>query len=231
MTALDQALSRPARAVEDPAWTRRLWQLTGGFALAHIVLMLAGITQEVLVEHGASLEHVRKVYGGADLRRVFAGGYAEVLSFFLLLAAIVLLTRVYGARTETGRLATQLFAALGVVFVASTLAVGFAPGAAALYGAQHGVDAQVVATVNDIRNFAYMIQVATQGAMALALGCAAISERLFTKWVGWLGISIGALILIITPFAHNAGSLVWMIWWIGLAVLLLRGRSMTGDVR
>ena len=27
---------------------------------------------------------------------------------------------------------------------------------------------------------------------------------------------------------HDYGTLVWLVWWVGLAVLLLRGRSVVG---
>ena len=43
--------------------------------------------------------------------------------------------------------------------------------------------------VNDMRNFGYVLQVALQMAMALALGIAALAEKRFTKWAGWSGSS------------------------------------------
>src|SRR5205814_327035 len=97
----------------------------------------------------------------------------------------------------------------------------FAPGAAALYAAHHGVDAATIATVNDIRNYSFVLQVAMSAAMALALGIAAVADRVFTRWVGWVGIAFGILGLTFTPFVHNGMSMVWVIWWLGLGVLFL----------
>ena len=200
-----------------------LWRIGGGLALAYVVVLFAGLSQEVSVEHGDSLATVQRVYDGADLTRVFAGGYVEAMSFLVLTAAVVVVARLVGHRTEAGRLAAQTFLALGVVFVASTLAVGFAPGAAALYGVQHGADIRAVAMVNDLRNFGFYLQVAIESGMALALGIAALCDKVFTKWVGWVGVIVGALGLAVTPFAQNATSMVWLVWWVGLAVLFLKG--------
>ena len=180
--------------------SRTLWRVGGGLALAHVVLLFAGFSQEVPVEHGDGPAVIQKVYGGANLTRVFAGGYVEAMSFVVLTAAIVIIARLFGRRTETGRIAAQTFLALGVAFVASTLAVGFAPGAAALYGAHNGADPATIAIVNDIRNFGYVLQVALQMAMALALGIAALAEKRCPKWVGWVGAVLGAR-------GHRAGAL------------------------
>jgi hypothetical protein len=204
-----------------------LWRIGGGLAIAHVVVLFAGLSQEVSVVHGDSLTTIDKVYGGANLSRVFAGGYVEAMSFLVLTAAVVVVARLIGRRTEAGRLAAQTFLALGVVFVASTLAVGFAPGAAALYGAQHGADIHSVAMVNDIRNFGYSLQVAVQGGMALALGIAALAEKVFTKWVGWVGVTVGTLGIVVTPFAQNGPGMVWLVWWVGLGVLFLKGGPKT----
>jgi hypothetical protein len=48
-----------------------------------------------------------------------------------------------------------------------------------------------------------------------------------TRWIGWGGVTVGSVGLVVTPFAQNAVSMAWMIWWVGLAVLLLRGAPRT----
>jgi hypothetical protein len=210
-----------------PIAPRTLWRVAGGLALAHVVLLFAAFSQEVSVEHGQSPLSVLHVYGAANLTRVFAGGYVEAASFLVLTAAAVVVARVFGRRTETGRLAAGTFLALAVALVGSTLAVGFPAGAAALYGAQHGATATEVATVNDIRNFGFVLEVALQAGMALALGIAALAERVLVKWAGWAGMVVGIAGIVLVPFAHDLVSMVLTIWWVGLAVLLLRARPAT----
>jgi hypothetical protein len=202
----------------------RPWRWAGGLALAHVVLMLAALSQEkVLLEHGDSVTKIHDTYAGASIGRTLGAGYVEAMSFLVLMPAIVLIARLVGRRTELGRVAAQTFLGLGVAFVGSTLAIGFPPGAAALYAAHHDVDAGAISMVNDLRNYGFVLQVALLAGMTLALGAAALSDRVHTRWVGWGGIAVGGIGLVVIPFAPNAGSMAWMIWWVGMAVLLLRG--------
>jgi hypothetical protein len=200
-----------------------LWRVGGGLALAHVVMLFAAITQEVMVSHDTSLATLQDKYGSADLTRVFTGGYIEATSFVVLAAAIVVVARLFRRGPEGAQVSAETFLALGVAFVAATLAVGFAPGAAALYGAQHGADAHTVAVVNDIRNYGYQLQVMIQGGMAIALGLAAVLGRQLRRWAGWGGIAIGVATVIGTPFANNGLGMLWYVWWVGLAVLMLKG--------
>lgn len=216
-------ISTPTPTTADRAVPRVVWRVAGGLGLAHVVLLFAGFSQEVSVEHGTSPDSILRTYGDASLNRVLAGGYVESMAFLVLLPAVVLLAWAFGRSTMVGRLAAQSFLGLGIVYIASTLAVGMPAGAAALYAAQHGSEGHVVTAVNDIRNYAFYLQVAMACAMALALGIAALAERIFVRWVGWAGCAIGVLGLVATPFLHNPASMVFIIWWVGLAVLCLRG--------
>lgn len=202
---------------------RLLGRVAGTIGLAQIVIMFAAITQEVMVAHGSPLATLQRAYADGNLTRVFGGGYVEALSFVLLMPALIIIARLFGRGTELTRLAAQTFLALGVVWIASTLAVGFAPGAAAMYGAQHGADIHSVAMVNDIRNFGYYLQVTVQGGMALALGAAAVWGRAWPRLVGWGGIVIGVAILVGTPFANNGLGMIWLLWWVCVNVALVRG--------
>lgn len=220
MTQLIESRQQAAETRTDP----RPWRWAGGLALAHIVVMLAALSQEgVIIEHGASFAKVQDDLGGASLARMYGAGYAEALAFLIITPAIVLLARLFGRRSELGRVAAQTFLGLGIAFVGSTLAVGFPPAAAAAYAAHHHVNPGTIAMVNDIRNFGFVLQVALLAGMTLALGIAALAERVHTRWIGWGGVAVGTVGLVVTPFAHNAVSMAWMIWWVGMAVLLLRG--------
>ena len=199
----------------------------GGFALAHVVVMLGAVAIEdaASLEHGTSPSKIQSTLAGLDLNKTLLAGYVESLAFFVLVPAIVLVARTFSRRTELGRLAAQAFAVLGTAFVASTLAVGFPPGAAALYAAHHGVSAGTLATVLDVRNYGFLLQVALSVGMVLAIGIAALAEQRHTRWIGWGGIAVGAVGLVATPFVHNAVSMAWMIWWVGMAVVLLREKT------
>jgi hypothetical protein len=198
----------------------------GALALAHVVVLFGAFAlEQVAVENGTAADKVASAYRGADLTRTLLSGYLEALSFFVLIAALVVIPRAFAARTELGRLAGQAFAAFGVAYVAATLAVGFPPGAAALYAAHHGVDPGTIATVNDVRNYGFVLQVALSLAMVLALGVLALAEQRYRLWIGWGGVVLGAAGLLVTPFAHNAMSAVETVWWVGMGIILLRTRS------
>jgi hypothetical protein len=201
-----------------------LARVAGGLGLAQVVVMFAAMTQEVMVDHSTPLATLQHDYGTADITRVFGGGYVEATSFLLLAPAIVIIARLFGRGTESTRAAAQTFLALGIAWIASTLAIGFAPAAAAIYGLQHGADIHSVAMVNDLRNYSYYLQVTIQGGMAVALGVAAVLGRTWSRSVGWTGVVIGAVIVLATPFAHNGLGMVWLLWWVVLCVLLVKGK-------
>jgi hypothetical protein len=221
-------LTRSASATEpeQSSSSATLSRVAGGLGITHVVMMLGAFALEgVAAEHGIAPTKLLHEYGDAPLGRTLLAGYAESVSFFLLTASVIVIGWLFSRRTVGGRLAAQTFVALGVANVASTLAVGFPPGAAAVYAAHHGVDPVSLAMVNDIRNYAFVLQVAITCAMALALGVAALLERRNTRWIGWGGVVFGAVGLLATPFVHNAMSMGFLIWWVGVGVVLLRGKS------
>jgi hypothetical protein len=224
MTATTTPVPTIPIAGSAPEVPSPLWRLAGLLGLAQVVMMFAAITQEVLVTHSTPLTTLQHDYGTANLTRVFGAGYVEALSFIVLTPAIVIISRIFTRGSESTRAAAQTFLALGIAFVTATLAIGFAPGAAAMYGAQHGADPHTVAMVNDLRNFSYFLEVTIQGGMAVALGIAAILSGLWSRVVGWGGVVIGTAILVGTPFAPNGLGMLWLLWWLALVVLLIKGR-------
>lgn len=202
----------------------RAWRWTGGLGLAHVVLTLGAFAFEGVasVEHGTAASTVLKTYGGVSVTRVELASYVEAMAFLPLLAALVVLARLL-SRTETGRVAAQTALALGIAYAAATFAVGFPPLTAAVYAAHHDVPAATVTTVNDLRNYGFLLQVALSLAFTLALGIAAVAERRFVRWMGWGGVGVGAVGLLATPLAHNLTSMVWLVWWVGVSVLCLKG--------
>lgn len=208
------------------------WRVVGALGLSHVGVMLAAFALEGVAsaEHGKPASSVLHTYASASMTRVELASYVEAMAFLPLLAALVVLVGLL-SRTETGRTAGQVALGLGVAYVASTFAVGFPPLTAAVYAAHHGVDAATLATVNDIRNYGFLLQVALSAALALALGVAAIAERTLLRWLGWGGAGVGALGIVAAPFAHNAVSMVWLVWWVGVSVLCLKGGARLNRMR
>jgi hypothetical protein len=228
---MKQSLESPApSSIGSTAGTAgsTLWRVAGGLAIAHVVLLFAGFSQEKSPILGDSPEVVQRIFTEADLNHVLVGGYVESLSFVVLLPVLVFLARNLGVRTETGRWASQTACAAGLCYVAVTLATGMAAGAAALWGAHHGVqDAPTVALMNTLRDFAFFLSLLVLGVQAMATGVAALSDRAMRRWVGWGGVGVGiALVLGVgaqgVTDAANLSSMLWMFWWVGVGISLIR---------
>lgn len=218
------ARQSPTTTLTDP-----LWRVAGALALAHVVLMLVGVITSGSPTIHQGQEGIEHSYVEGSLTRIFTGGYVETLAFVLLVPVLVFLSRAFGRRTENGGWASQTAALAGLVYVAVVIAGGFAAGAAASWGAQHGLSVEESLAINNIRNFAYYLSLAFLGAHAIGLGLAARSDSLMPRWVGWGGLAVGTVLLLAVPAAAvgmaDGASLVWIVWWTGLAVLMLRHPS------
>jgi hypothetical protein len=206
--------------------TGALWRVAGGLALAHVVLMLVGVVTSGTPTIHEGQEGIEHSYVEGSLTRIFTGGYVETLAFVLLIPVLVFLPRAFGRRTEAGAWASQTAAFAGLVYVAVVVAGGFAAGAAASWGAQQGLALEQSLAINNIRNFAYYLSLAFLGAHAIGLGLAARADRLMPRWVGWGGLAVGTVLLLAVPAAAagmaDGASVVWLVWWTGLALLMLR---------
>jgi hypothetical protein len=207
--------------------SRVLWRVAGALALGHVVLLFAGFSQEApaVSEHGVDPDKLRSTLLDGSFDRIVAGGYVESLSFLVLLPAIIFAATAIGQRTEVGRWAARTSLAAGVALVASTLAIGMPAGAAALYGARHGAGAETLMVVNDLRNYAFQLEVALMGLQALTLGIAALADRRHARWIGYGGVAVGLVALPGAALFHNVVSMVWIVWWVGVAVTFLRARE------
>ena len=216
----------------------RAWRVAGAMALGHVVLVLVGVTQLPLTGLDYSPQEVAQAYSEADKTLAFIGGYAEAVGFLLLLPVFAFLAREVGRRTDAGGWAAQSAFAAGLCYVAISFAPGFAAGAAALSGAQNGADPATVAVVNDVRNFAYLLSAMLLAAHAVGFSVAALTDRVLPRWLGWAGITTGVVLLVSVPAAGiealqhdavNVAIFLWMIWFVGLAVVLLRHRPAGAD--
>ncbi len=208
--------------------TRPLWRIAGAIALAHALLMLVGVLTSGTPTIYEGQEGIEHSYVEGSLVRIFTGGYIETLAFVLLVPVLVFLAHAFGRGTVAGGWASHSAALAGVVYVAVVIAGGFAAGAAASWGAHHGLSLEQSLAINNIRNFAYYLSLAFLGAHAIGLGVAARADGLMPRWVGWGGPGVGVVLLLAVPAAAvglaDGATLVWIVWWAGLAVLMLRHR-------
>lgn len=201
------------------------WRVAGVCSLLYVVCFVMTVVisgQPTVYEGQEGIEHS---FVEGDLTRVMFGGYVVLLGYLSLLPAMVFLARAVGRRTDAGRWAAQTAAAAGVVYVAIIVGSGFAPGAAALWASHHGVDLETVLAVNNIRNFAYFVVMPIMGLYAIGVGLSALSDRVLTRWVGWGGVVVGTALVLAIPAAAlgiQYGMPLWLLWWVGVGVSLLR---------
>jgi hypothetical protein len=213
-----------------------LWRLAGGLAIAHVVLVFGGFSLERATVLGASVTDARDAYVDSNLARVMAGGYIEAFSFVLLLPVLAFLFRTVGRRNDVGRWASQTSLAAGLCYVAITLATGLPALGAVVYGGHHGGDLRTTLMVTDIRNFAFFLSLLVLGLQAATLGIAARADGFSPRWVGIGGIVVGILLALGVAGAgqglHDYASMLWMIWWVGVGVMMIRNASdAAGDAR
>jgi hypothetical protein len=210
---------------------RRLWQIAGVLGLIHVVSIPIGLAlqRSPLFEEGAA--GIREQYVTGDFGRSVAGGMLESFGFLLFIPVLVFLARALGRRTEAGRWAAQTGLMCGLAYVAVTFAVGFPAGAAAMYGAQHGLDVEAAFALNNVRIFAYFLSLMLLGGCTLGIALSARSDGTHPRWFGGFGVVAGLALLVSTPLSavgqQDWGSLVWMVWFIGVCVLMLRHQEPT----
>ena len=208
---------------------RRLWQIAGTFAIAHVVLIPVGIALQRGPLFTDGVKGIADSYVAGDLTRSFTGGVLEAFGFLLMVPALVFLARAFGRRTEAGAWAAQTGLMCGLGYVAVTFAVGFPAGAAAMYGAQNGLDLEAAFALNNVRIFGYFLSLLLLGGNVLGIAISALQDGTHRRWVGGFGLVTGAALLASTPLSgigqQDWGSLVYLVWFVGVGVLLLRHRD------
>jgi len=205
---------------------RRLWQIAGVLGLVHVVLIPVGIAlqQSPLFEEGTS--GIRESYVEGDLSRTLTGWLVGSFDFLLLIPVLVFLARALGRRTETGGWAAQTGLMCGLAYVAVIFAVGFPAGAAAMYGAQHGLEVEAAFALNNLRNFSYFLSLMLLAGSTLGIALSATAEGVHPRWFGGFGVLTATALLVSTPLsavgAEEVGTLVWMVWFTGACVLMIR---------
>jgi hypothetical protein len=208
--------------------SRTAWRTAGFLALAHVVLILIGISQQRSPLLGDDVAALADAYVDGDLTRILAGGFIEAVGFMLLLPVVAFLARAVGRRTEGGGWAAQSAFAGGIAYVVVSVVPGLAAGAAALYGAQHGADLATVSVVNDVRNFAFFLSMLFLALHAAGVSVAVLADRILPAWIAWGGLATASVLVVSVPFAAagavDYATLVWILWFVALAGVMLRHR-------
>lgn len=208
---------------------RRLWQIAGALAIVHVVLIPVGIALQGGPLFSDGVEGIQDAYVEGDLTRSFTGGVVEAFGFLLMVPALVFLSRAFGRRTEAGAWAAQTGLMCGLAYVAVTFAVGFPAGAAAMYGAQNGLDVEAAFALNNVRIFGYFLSLFLLGGNVLGIAVSALQDGTHRRWIGGFGLVTGVALLASTPLSgigqQDWGSLVYLVWLVGVGVLLLGHRE------
>ena len=209
----------------------RLWRIAGILAIVHVAVMLGGFSLEQSPALGDGPSSVVAAYVHSGMTTIFAGGYIEYLAFLVFLPLAVLLGRLLRGRDEVSGWLAGCIGAAGVAYVAVTVAAGFPAGAAALYNGHHGAPVSTLSTVNDVRNFAFVLSIGTLGVFTVAVAAAGRVTRALPAWVVWSGYVVGAVSIAAVPAARagilDVVTLVWLVWFLALAAACLRGPRRT----
>ncbi len=203
-----------------------LWRVAGVLAITHVVLIPVSLALEMPALFADGVGGISEAYVDGDLTRSFTGGMLESYAFLLLVPVLVFLGRALGRGGELAGWAAQTGVMCGLAYVAVTFATGFPAGGAAMYGAQHGLDLEAAFAINNLRIFAYLLSLLLLGGSTLGFAVAALTGRVHRRWWGAFGIATAAALFASTPLAvvnlHDWGTLVWMVWFVGVGVTMLR---------
>lgn len=211
-----------------------LSRIAGGLGLAYVVLLMTGLFISgggALLEEGAA--GVERAYRDGALAPILTGWFIESVGFILFVPAAVFLASRLGRTSEAGRWAARSGLVFAGLYVAATLAVGFPAGAAAAYGTKEGLAVEAAVALNSMRVFAYLLSLLALGGQVVCVALSALSDGIGRRWVGLLGLVTGVALCASAPLAvaslHDLPTLLYLVWWVGVCVLLLRARLMPSD--
>jgi hypothetical protein len=216
--------------MSHPYSARRLWAAAGGLALAHIALMFGGFTLTPVARLGNGQGAAVATYRGSSLTAAGVGSAISLLGFVAFLCAALLLARLLRGDTETSRWIAGVCAAAGTLYVGLTFALPYAASGLARYGAQHGMAPEIVTALGDLHWFGDDMAAVMLGVFTLSLALLIWTTRTLPRWVAVGGLVAGACCLANAVFPPedllDDITLIWMIWFVLLAVAALRaGRN------
>ena len=226
-TERPRAGSRPAPTIENAARThRRLWMGAGWLLIAYIAVTFAGVGFESSLLLGDKPSLASKALVQSSMTKNFTGGYIEFLATLIFLVGALLIAKLLRGPGVAGEWLSSCIAGSALVGVAITVAVGFSAGAAALYDGHHGASLATVTTVNDIRNFSFILTGGLYGVFALAIAAAVWLTGALPRWVSYSGLVVGVLYIGSIPAARshfdNVSTMIGFVWVLALGVAALR---------
>lgn len=211
---------------------RGLWLATGGLALAHLVLMLAGFAGTPVSRLGDGPAQALSTYRGGSATAADIGTAVSVLGFMTFLLAVPLFARLLRDDSEPGRWLVAVITSSGVLYVGLTLALPYAASAAARYAAHHGAPADTVLAISNLHWFGAFLATVVLGVFTLAVAAAAWRTRRLPRWVAGAGVVAGICSLVPAALPPESVldnvTLIWMIWFVLLAVTVLRAGRVRG---
>jgi hypothetical protein len=210
----------------------RIWRVAGALLLAHVVLLLAGYSQQRSPNFGDSPQSMVSTYNQVEDSKMYLGIFIVTISWLVLLAALTLLAGLLrSGGNQSGADMSRGFA--GLVATAATAATvvtiggAYATAGGAIYAASHGFSPEIVASITTVSKFADLIAMSAAGLAALAVGVAGLVSRVLPAWVAWVSVAVGVVGIAsgVNSSVLNTGNAVWLLWLIVLGIVLLRGRS------
>lgn len=212
---------------DQPSTPLSHWRVAGALTLVHVLcfILAVSITGPPTIHPGQ--ERIEHSFHEGPLTELFTAGFVNVIGFLALLPVLVFLGGALGRRTPVARWAAQTASQAGLGFVVVIVGAGFAPGAAAAWSRARGLDLETTLAINNIQNFAYLLGLPLLALVAAGLGVAALDTGTLTGWVGWGGVVVGTALMLAIPAAGVGiayGMPLWLLWWAGVGITLLRHR-------
>jgi hypothetical protein len=135
---------------------------------------------------------IAEAYTGEARSTALAAGWFSVV----LLGRILFVVAVRKAFRDSGRESALLDFAVGAMTVSVAIEiVSFSLAPAAAWLAANDAEPATIVALDAAGSIAFLMVFAPIGVSVLAASAAMVDSRLFARWVGWLGLGAGALMI------------------------------------
>ena len=212
--------------------TRTAMRAGGAIGIAHIVVAMTGFvlqnSQGIDTTLTAPRENLTAFFVEGDPAATYLGGYVEMFGFLLFLPFAAALYQLIRSAEGPGGFGAMTSALAATIFLGTTLAPGFAAGAAALWLGGHGSDLAAVEVLNQLRNTTYATSLAAYALFLAAVGVGALASRALPRWLSVSAVAIAAWLAVgVALFADGQADLPGMLgllWVLAAAIWMVRGR-------